>query len=131
MEAIKEAEEAALAEAEAAAVEAAQAMEGLFGDDPSGPDPGGGANGDDSPGDSESGTGTTEPPLVDLRGNSPSRGSLSGSQYGKGSKYLVNPSFSQSVDGVNEDDRLSMSSTAMAPCRYQSNENFNRAAVIR
>ena len=43
MEAIKEAEEAALAEAEAAAVEAAQAMEGLFGDDPSGPDPGGGA----------------------------------------------------------------------------------------
>ena len=53
MEAIKEAEEAALAEAEAVAVEAAQAMEGLFGDDPSGPNPGGGANGDYSPGDSE------------------------------------------------------------------------------
>ena len=100
-------------------------MEGLFGDDPSGPDPGGGANGD-SP-DSESGTGTG--PLVDVGGNSPSRGSLSGSTA---TKYLVNPSFSQSVDGVNEDDRMSMSSAAMAG-RYRSNENFNphSGAIIR
>ena len=126
LEAIKEAEEAALAEAEAAAVEAAQAMEGLFGDDPSGPDPGGGASGD-SP-DSESGTGTagTDGVLVNLGGNSPSRGSLSGPP----TKYLVNPSFSQSVDGVNEDDRMSMSSAA-AHSRYRSNENFNPAALIR
>ena len=108
-----------MAEAEAAAVEAAQAMESLFGDDPSGPDPGGGANGD-SP-ESESGS----EPLVTVGGNSPSRGSLSGSTA---PKYLVNPSFSQSVDGVNEDERLSMSSAAMGG-RYRSNENFPPPAV--
>ena len=107
LEAIKEAEEAALAEAEAAAVEAAQAMEGIFGDDP--PDPGGG----DTPDDSESGTG----PLVDV-GNgksSPSRESLVGSTAAK--YMVVANSFSQSVDGVNNDnesDRISMSSAAAA-----------------
>ena len=114
LEAIKEAEEAALAEAEAAAVEAAQAMEGIFGDDP--PDPGGG----DTPDiDSESGTG----PLVDV-GNgksSPSRESLVGSTAAK--YMVVANSFSQSVDGVNNDnesDRISMSSAAAA--RYFENE---------
>ena len=129
LEAIKEAEEAALAEAEAAAVEAAQAMEGIFGDDPSGPDPGGG---NESPGDSESASGTG--PLVDIVGNSsPSRGSLTGSTA---AKYMVQHanSFSQSVDGVNagadnESDRISMSSAAAAQ-RYRSNENFNNGSVV-
>lgn len=120
LEAIKEAEEAALAEAEAAAVEAAQAMEGIFGD---GPDPGGG----DTP-DSESQSGTGTGPLVDV-GNSPSRGSLTGSTA---AKYMVANSFSQSVDGVNngndnESDRLSMTSTTH---RYRSNENFNNGNII-
>ena len=126
LEAIKEAEEAALAEAEAAAVEAAQAMEGIFGDDPSGPDPGGG---NESPGDSESASGTG--PLVDIVGNSsPSRGSLTGSTA---AKYMVQHanSFSQSVDGVNaadnESDRISMSSAAQ---RYRSNENFNNGTIV-
>ena len=115
LEAIKEAEEAALAEAEAAAVEAAQAMEGIFGDDP--PDPGGGvgsAAGEETPEDSDSGTG----PLVDVGCNgksSPSRESLVGSTAAK--YMVVANSFSQSVDGVNNDnesDRISMSSVAAA-----------------
>lgn len=89
-------------------------MEGIFGD------PGGG----DSP-DSESGTGTG--PLVDVGGNSPSRGSLTGSTA---AKYMVANSFSQSVDGVNdnESDRLSMSS-ATAASKYRSNENFNNGIM--
>ena len=100
-------------------------MEGIFGDDPSGPDPGGG---NESPGDSESASGTG--PLVDIVGNSPSRGSLTGSTA---AKYMVQHanSFSQSVDGVNaadnESDRISMSSAAQ---RYRSNENFNNGTAV-
>ena len=112
-----------MAEAEAAAVEAAQAMEGIFGG--SDPDPGGGK---DTP-DSVSGTG----PLVDV-GQSPSRGSFTGSTA---AKYMVGNSFSQSVDGVNnggdnESDRLSMSSATAASAvnRYRSNENFNNGSIV-
>jgi len=128
LEAIKEAEEAALAEAEAAAVEAAQAMEGIFGgaggseppDDPGGPLNGTiGEEPAETPDDSDSGTG----PLVDVTGcngknskTSPSRESLVGSTA---AKYMVvnANSFSQSVDGVNNDnesDRISMSSAVVA-----------------
>ena len=124
LEAIKEAEEAALAEAEAAAVEAAQAMEGIFGGGGAGDDPGGaclmqngtiGEEPAETPdADSDSGTG----PLVDIGNNgktSPSRESLVGSTAAK--YMVVANSFSQSVDGVNNDnesDRISMSSVAAA-----------------
>ena len=134
LEAIKEAEEAALAEAEAAAVEAAQAMEGIFGGGGSEPpdDPGGsclqngtiGEEPAETPDDSDSGTG----PLVDVgcngntagNGNSktsPSRESLVGSTAAKYMVVNAANSFSQSVDGVNNDnesDRISMSSAVVA-----------------
>ena len=126
LEAIKEAEEAALAEAEAAAVEAAQAMEGIFGGGGAGDDPGGaclmqngtiGEEPAETPdADSDSGTG----PLVDIGNNgktSPSRESLVGSTAAKYMVVNAANSFSQSVDGVNNDnesDRISMSSAVVA-----------------
>ena len=126
LEAIKEAEEAALAEAEAAAVEAAQAMEGIFGGGGAGDDPGAaclmqngtiGEEPAETPdADSDSGTG----PLVDIGNNgktSPSRESLVGSTAAKYMVVNAANSFSQSVDGVNNDnesDRISMSSAVVA-----------------
>ena len=132
MEAIKEAEEAALAEAEAAAAEAAEAMEGLFGDidGPDLDDPGDGGTPESPSGTaSQTGSQVDSRPLVDVVSGS---GVMNPNNHGgslvsvtASQKYIIRDdnrvrdqnSFSHSVDGVNnsnevgdESERISLNS---------------------